>query len=118
MYNCHLTTTMSNLIQFLTHLRTQVRYCQGDQLAQWLQVAPEAGQQYHQLASELRTKTTEDLDTVIEHCLPEDDDHLVEGQLAPWTSFNAFIKDYLVFWRDVDYDDLVGAHELLSVVVK
>lgn len=109
---------MSNLIQFLTQLRSQVRSSDGDKLSQWLQVAPEAGQQYHQLAAELRAKTPTDLDTIIESCLPEDDDNLPEGQTAPWGSFNAFIKEYLVFWRDVDYNDLVGAHELLSTVVK
>lgn len=109
---------MSNIIQFLTQIRTQIRYSQGDKLAQWLQVAPEAGQQYHQLAAELRAKTSNDLDAVVESCLPEDDDHLNEGEAAPWGSFNAFVKDYLVFWRDVDYSDLVGAHELLSIVVK
>jgi hypothetical protein len=109
---------MSNLIQFLTQIRTQVRLSQSDKLCQWLQVAPEAGQQYHQLAAELRAKSPDELDTVIETCLPEDDDHLEEGEAAPWGSFNAFVKDYLTFWRDVNYEDLVGAHELLSTVVK
>lgn len=113
-----LTTAMSTLIQFLTQLRSQIRYTQSDKIAQWLQVAPEAGQAYHTLASELRTKSPDDLDAIIESCLPEDDDHLNEGEQAPWGSFNAFVKEYLIFWRDVDYEDLVGAHELLSTVVK
>lgn len=109
---------MSHLITFLTEIRAQVRHSQSEKLASYLQVEPEAGQQYHQVALELKAKSLEEIDVVIETCLPEDDDSYGEGENAPWGSFNAFMKDYLVFWRDVDYQDLVGAHELLSTLVK
>lgn len=111
-------TTMSLVIHFLTQLRQQVRRQEGETLGAWLQVAPEAGRQYHELAQELRTQyRQQSLDTLVDHCLPEEDD-LPEGQGSPWSSFNTFIKDYFVFWRDVNFDDLVAAHELLSTLVK
>ena len=85
----------------------------GDSLRAWLQVNPDSGRQYNNLAQELRTQYRhEGLDRLIDKCLPEEDD-TDEGQGSPWSSFNAFIKEYLSFWRDVDYDDLVTAHELL-----
>ena len=109
---------MSLVIHFLTQIRQQVRQQQGDVLSSWLQVAPEAGRQYHELAAELRSKYRhEGLDSVIDSCLPEVD-NVPEGQGSPWSSFNTLIKDYLAFWRDVDYNDLLAAHELLSTLVK
>lgn len=109
---------MSLVIHFLTQIRQQVRDQQGDLLSSWLQVAPEAGRQYHELAAELRSQYRNDgLDTVIDTCLPEQH-NLQEGQGSPFSSFNTFIKDYLIFWRDVDYNDLLAAHELLSTLVK
>lgn len=109
---------MSLVIQFLTQIRQHVRNQDGDHLRAWLQVAPEAGRQYHELAGELRTQyRQEGLEKIIDKCLPEDSEP-EEGQGTPWSSFNTFLKDYFVFWRDVNYDDLLGAHELLSVVVK
>lgn len=41
-----------------------------------------------------------------------------EGQATVWPGFVAFMKDYMAFWRDVNYDDLLGAHQLLSGLVK
>ena len=111
---------MSLVTVFLAQLNKQIRHQEGDNLAAWLQVAPEAGGQYHQLAAELRSNYRDNdiLDKLIEKHLPDFNGTLQEGQGAPFSSFKAFVKDYLVFWRDVDYEDLLGAHELLSTVVK
>jgi hypothetical protein len=111
---------MSLVTVFLTQLNKQIRHQEGDNLAAWLQVAPEAGGQYHQLAAELRSNYRDNdiLDKAIEKHLPDFNGNLQEGQGAPFSSFKAFVKDYLIFWRDVDYEDLLGAHELLSTVVK
>ncbi|KAJ0158583.1 PCI domain-containing protein [Colletotrichum tanaceti] len=121
---------MSLLIQFLTQIRTFVRAQNSDELRNWLLVEPTANQQYHALASELKTQfrspphanggsgagTSTALENTIEKCLPEEDD-VPEGQGSPWPGFVTFMKDYMVFWRDVDYDDLLGAHTLLSGLV-
>ncbi|GKT59214.1 PCI domain-containing protein [Colletotrichum tofieldiae] len=121
---------MSLLIQFLTQIRTFVRAQNSDELRNWLLVEPNANQQYHALASELKTQfrssphtngsgggsTSTALENTIEKCLPEEDD-VPEGQGSPWPGFVTFMKDYMLFWRDVDYDDLLGAHTLLSGLV-
>ncbi|OHE94321.1 PCI domain-containing protein [Colletotrichum orchidophilum] len=121
---------MSLLIQFLSQIRTFVRAQNIDELRNWLLVEPNANQQYHALANELRTQfrssrhgvngsngaASTALESTIEKCLPEDDD-VPEGQGSPWPGFVTFMKDYMVFWRDVDYDDLLGAHTLLSGLV-
>jgi hypothetical protein len=112
---------MSLLIQFLTQIRGFARAQDGGQLRSWLQVEPTANPQYHSLAQELRTQFRQRdstlLEKTIEKCLPEEDD-VPEGQATPWPGLVTFMKDYLLFWRDVNFDDLLRAHQLLSGLVK
>ncbi|KAH7328231.1 hypothetical protein B0I35DRAFT_12390 [Stachybotrys elegans] len=109
---------MSQLNLFLVQIGTYVRTQNGDLLRAWLQVEPGAPAEYHQLASELRAQHRQaaSLEAAVEGALPADDDP-AEGEATVWPSFLAFVKDYLVFWRDVNYDDLLGAHQLLSGLV-
>ncbi|OAA81546.1 PCI domain-containing protein [Akanthomyces lecanii RCEF 1005] len=111
---------MSLVREFLGAIREQVRQQQGDALRSWLQVDSSAGAQYHNLGAQLRAHfaTPASVDKVVEACLPQDDvDDVPEGQATAWPGLQSFIKDYLVFWRDIDYDDLLGAHQLLSGLV-
>lgn len=110
---------MSLVTQFLTQINQYVRLQQGDNLRAWLQVEPNSAKTYYDMAAELRAKftTTNSLDTVIETHLPIDDD-VPEGQGTAWPSFQSFMKDYLTLWRDIDYDDLLGSHGLLTALVK
>lgn len=122
---------MSLLTQFLTNLRAFIRDQDGDSLRAWLQVSPNASQQYFSLGAELKAqfgpapggggaknkKGNEALETAVEKGLPEDDD-VGEGQGTSWPGFVTFVKDYMVFWRDVDFDDLVRAHSQLCGLVK
>jgi hypothetical protein len=115
---------MALLVQFLTQVRAHVRSASGDQLRAWLQVEPSAPQPYHDLAAELRTQfrrsgtasAPSSLDATIEKCLPEDDD-VPDGGATPWPGFVAFMREYLLFWRDVNPGDLLDAHERLSGLV-
>ncbi|ATY58456.1 PCI domain-containing [Cordyceps militaris] len=109
---------MALVREFLGAMREQVRRQQGDALRAWLQVDSSSGAQYHALGAELRARfaTPASIDGVVEACLPQDDD-VPEGQATPWPGLQSFIKDYLVFWRDIDYEDLLGAHQLLSGLV-
>lgn len=114
---------MSLTTAFLTQLRTFVKAQDGDRLAAWLQVEARS-QQYLNLAAELRQQfpaaapsTAAALDRTVDRLLPEDDD-VPEGQATPWPGFVTFIKDYAQYWRDVDFSDLLGAHALLSGLVK
>ncbi|PNH42378.1 hypothetical protein VD0004_g4884 [Verticillium dahliae] len=111
---------MTLLIEFLTQIRAFVRQQNGDELRNWLLVEPNASQTYHNLAAQLRTgfrqQDSTALEQTIEKCLPEDDD-VSEGEATPWPGFVTFMKDYLLFWRDVDFDNLLAAHTLLSGLV-
>ncbi|OAA61505.1 PCI domain-containing protein [Cordyceps fumosorosea ARSEF 2679] len=113
---------MALVREFLSAIREQVRRQQGDALRDWLQVDSSSGAQYHNLGTELRARfpAAADVDGVVEECLPLDDDSDDDGDqtvASPWPGLQSFIKDYLVFWRDIDYDDLLGAHQLLSGLV-
>lgn len=109
---------MPLVLDFLTQIRNFIRSQNGDELRAWLQVEPNSPQQYHNLAAELRSQFRQQgLDNVIEKSLPQEDD-VPEGQATVWPGFVAFMKDYMAFWRDVNYDDLLGAHQLLSGLVK
>ncbi|KAL4723124.1 hypothetical protein ACLX1H_009614 [Fusarium chlamydosporum] len=108
---------MPLVLDFLTQIRNFIRSQNGDELRAWLQVEPNSPQQYHNLAAELRSQFRQQgLDNVIEKSLPQEDD-VPEGQATVWPGFVAFMKDYMAFWRDVNYDDLLGAHQLLSGLV-
>lgn len=111
-------SAMPLVLDFLTQIRNFIRSQNGDELRAWLQVEPNSPQQYHNLAAELRSQFRQQgLDNVIEKSLPQEDD-VPEGQATVWPGFVAFMKDYMAFWRDVNYDDLLGAHQLLSGLVK
>lgn len=109
---------MPLVLDFLTQIRNFIRTQNGDELRAWLQVEPNSPQQYHNLASELRSQFRQQgLDNIVERTLPQEED-VPEGQATVWPGFVAFMKDYMAFWRDVNYDDLLGAHQLLSGLVK
>lgn len=110
---------MSLVNQFLGQIRQQVRGQRGDELKSWLQVEPGSVKQYFDLKAELQAKLRDQskLEKVVETCLPQDDD-VSDGEATSWPGLLGFIKDYLVFWRDVKFDDLLGAHQLLAGLVK
>ncbi|KAG5950664.1 hypothetical protein E4U53_004634, partial [Claviceps sorghi] len=109
---------MSLVAQFLTQIRHYVRSQQGDMLRAWLQVEPGSDQKYYDMAAELRAKFAgpEGIEAALDRYLPMEDD-VPDGQATVWPSFQSFMKDYLILWRDIDYDDLLGAHELLTALV-
>ncbi|KAG5998167.1 hypothetical protein E4U52_001533 [Claviceps spartinae] len=109
---------MSLVAQFLTQIRQYVHAQQGDMLRAWLQVEPSSDKKYYDMAAELRATCAgaEGIEAVIEQYLPVEDD-VPHGQGGVWSSFQSLMKDYLTLWRDVDYEDLLGAHELLTALV-
>jgi hypothetical protein len=119
---------MSLVGQFLSQIRAFVRSSNGDGLRSWLQVEPGAAKQYYDLGRELRAGSSNSkqqqqgngaIDKLLESSLPLDEDDAEDGSsTAVWPGFVAFMKDYLVFWRDIDYEDLLAAHELLSGLAK
>lgn len=115
----HLGPSMSLVAQFLTQIRQYVRNQQGDMLRSWLRVEPGSDQKYYDMAAELRAKFAgpEGVEAAIEQYLPIEDD-VPDGQATVWPSFQSFMKDYLTLWRDINYEDLLRTHELLTTLVK
>ncbi|RWA12738.1 hypothetical protein EKO27_g2356 [Xylaria grammica] len=105
---------MSLAIDFLTSIRRFLRARDSIALRDWLRVEPPLPQQYLDLASELKTgyHGRNAIAKLVEKCLPEEYD-LPEDEGTAWAGFIAFMKDYFDYWRDVNFEDLLAAHQLL-----
>ncbi|KAI2621112.1 thiolase [Hypoxylon sp. NC1633] len=103
--------------QFLSGIRDVLKSLNGEALRDWLKVEPPLPQEYYDLAAELKSGYQDDaaVQKLVESCLPEEED-VPEGQGTTWPGFLAFAKDYLEYWRDVDFEDLLGAHQLLTTL--
>lgn len=107
---------MALVTQFLSSLRNFVVSLDGENLAAWLQVEPSpTAQSYFQLREELRHgfSGASAVEGLVDKCITEVDDP-PEGTGSPWPSFIAFVKEYLSYWKDADFDDLMGLQEMLS----
>ncbi|OTB05467.1 hypothetical protein M426DRAFT_56798 [Hypoxylon sp. CI-4A] len=108
---------MSLPTQFLAGIRDILKTIDGEGLRDWLKVEPPLPDEYHKLAAELKSSYRDDgaLEKLVELSLPEDE-NVAEGQGTSWPGFISFMKDYLEYWRDVDFEDLLGAHQLLTAL--
>jgi len=105
--------------EFLSSILTFLRAKDAIKLQLWLRVEPPLPDQYYQLGQELRQSYNDSklLEKYIEKLLPENSSGKAdEGDT--WPGFLAFMKEYLEFWRDVNFDDLLETHTQLSGVVK
>ena len=110
---------MAIIEEFLSSILTFLRAKDAAQLQLWLRVEPPLPDQYYQLGQELRQSYNDSkaLEKYIEKLLPENNNGKAdEGDT--WPGFLAFIKEYLEFWRDVNFDDLLETHTQLSGVIK
>lgn len=110
---------MALVTQFLTQIRDFVISLDGDNLAAFLQVEPlPSAQSYFQLRDELKTGFSgpKALDKLVDNAMPEVDDPL-EGTGSPWPSFVSFVKEYLLYWKDANFDDLPDLQEMLSTLL-
>jgi hypothetical protein len=111
---------MALVTKFLTSIRQFVIAQDEISLRDWLKVEPPVPDIYHQLAAELRSsfpKNSNGLEKLVDNCLPEEDD-VSEGHGSPWPGLNSFIVEYLEYWRDVDFDNPIKLHTLLSELLK
>jgi nuclear mRNA export protein PCID2/THP1 len=110
---------MAIIEEFLSSILRFLRTKDAANLQLWLRVEPPLPDQYYQLGQELRQSYSDSkaLEKYIEKLLPENSNGKAdEGDT--WPGFLAFMKEYLEFWRDVNFDDLLETHNQLSGVVK
>ncbi|KAH6673552.1 COP9 signalosome-like protein complex subunit 12 [Halenospora varia] len=109
---------MAVLNGFLTSISGFLRTKDAVQLQVYLRVEPPLPDDYTQLSRELKAsyQDSEKLDKLIERLIPENDNGKAdEGDV--WPGFLAFMKEYLEFWRDVNFEDLLETHTQLSALV-
>ncbi|EAQ87907.1 hypothetical protein CHGG_04526 [Chaetomium globosum CBS 148.51] len=107
---------MAHVVKFLSGIRTFVLEQNGDELRSWLVVEPDVASIYFEMSNELKSSfpaNSSALENLIDKSLPQED-NVPEGKGSPWPSFNSFIKEYLEYWRDVDFADIVRLHSRLS----
>jgi nuclear mRNA export protein PCID2/THP1 len=110
---------MALTTQLLSQLKSIVVSQNGSELASYLQVEQSANQIYFTLAKELRSgfpSGTDAIGKLVDKCLPIQDE-VPEGKGSPWPGFNAFMKEWLEFWRDVDFQQIPLYYRLLSSLV-
>ncbi|KAK3391008.1 hypothetical protein B0H63DRAFT_129772 [Podospora didyma] len=106
---------MSLLITFLTTLKNFVKLQDGNGLRSWLLIESNVSESYYQLSRELKSgfQNSSAIEKLVDKCLPEEDD-VPEGMGSPYPGFNTFIREYLEYWRDVDFNDVVNIHARVS----
>lgn len=109
--------------KFLSGVAGLLRARDALQLQQYILVEPPLPDIFSMLKSELRQAFPDKNDAALERkcsdLLPEDQDGGgPDAQGSAWPGFVAFMREYLEFLRDVDVENLLEAHELLSALVK
>ncbi|KAK3944775.1 protein CSN12 [Diplogelasinospora grovesii] len=109
---------MNLVLEFLTNIRRFVLAQNGDELRNWLKVENTIPNidVYRNLGQALKSNfpaNSDALEKLVDKCLPEEDD-VQDGKGSPWPGFNSFIKEFLEYWRDVDFKDIVKVHSRLS----
>lgn len=107
---------MHLVVQFLTSIRGFVLEQNGDELRNWLLVENDVADIYLEMSKQLRANfppNSPALEKLVDKSLPEEDE-VPEGKGSPWPGFNSFIKEYLEYWRDVDFNDIIALHTRLS----
>lgn len=110
---------MAIVDEFLKSISSFLRSKDAAQLQLYFRVEPPLPDHFTQLSQELKDsyRDSSKLEKHIERLIPENDNGGPdEGDV--WPGFLAFMKEYLEFWRDVNFGDLLETHSQLSSVVK
>jgi nuclear mRNA export protein PCID2/THP1 len=111
---------MAIIEHFLSSILNYVRAKDATNLQDWLRVEPPLPDIYFQLGRELRESYSDSnaLERYITKLLPENNNNAAADEGDVWPGFLAFIKEYLEFWRDVNFEDLLATHSQLTGLVK
>lgn len=110
---------MAILEEFLESILKFLRTKDSINLQLWLRVEPPLPDHYFQLGQELRAsfQNSTALERQIAKLLPDDPDAGYEDGNV-WPGFASFMKDYLEFWRDVNFEDLLETHSQLTSLAR
>ena len=105
---------MAILDGFLGSIAGFLQTKNADNPKNYLRVEPPLPDEFLQLSRELKASwnNSASLEAHVEKLIPETDDG------GAWTGFQVFMKEYLEFWRDVNFDDLLETHSQLNSLVK
>lgn len=110
---------MPVLDDYLRSISQLLRTKNASELKLFLRVEPPLPDNFVQLSQELKTSYRDSnvLEQQITKLIPENDDpNSDEGDV--WPGFLAFMKEYLEYWRDVNFEDLLETHSQLSGLAK
>lgn len=110
---------MTVLDGYLRGIHKFLREKKSSELKLYLRVEPPLPDEFVQLSQELKTSYSDSnvLERQIAKLIPENDDsNGDEGDV--WPGFLAFMKEYLEYWRDVNFEDLLETHSQLSGLAK
>lgn len=117
----------STTTQFLSSINEILRTRNARQLQDYLLVEPPLPEIYSKLRSELRAQypsETDEGDAMLSQMcndlLPEGEEQVwaPDEAGAAWPAFVLFMKEYLQYLRDVNVENLLETHDLLSSLVK
>lgn len=115
-------TDMAIVEEYLNSILKLVETKNSKELQSYLRVEPDPQlpDSFAQLSQELKTSYFDSkiLEQQIADLLPtrEDEDKPEDGNI--WPGFLAFIQEYLEYWRDVNFADLLETHLQLSNLTK
>jgi nuclear mRNA export protein PCID2/THP1 len=106
---------MTVLNEFLVSIAKFLRARDENQLRLFLRVEPPLPEHFIQLGHELRAsyRDSDTLESHIHKFIPDTDNE----EPGVWPGFLLFLRIYLEYWRDVNFDDLLGTHAQLSSLV-
>lgn len=113
---------MAIVDEYLEAILKLVETKNSNELASYLRVEPDPQlpDSFAQLSQELKASYSAGkvLEQKITKLLPtrDDEDRPEDGNI--WPGFLAFIQEYLEYWRDVNFDDLLETHFQLSNLTK
>jgi hypothetical protein len=104
---------------FLCGVSQLLRTKNAQELRLYLRVEPPLPENFVQLSQELKTsyRDSDVLERKILQLVPETDDGKPD-EGGVWPGFQAFVKEYLEYWRDVNFEDLLETHSQLSGLAK
>jgi hypothetical protein len=112
---------MALVDEYLRSISKLLRAKDAAELQFYLRVEPDPQltNKFFQLSQELKSsyRDSDVLERHITKLLPENDEaNGDEGDV--WPGFLAFMKEFLEYWRDVNFEDLLETHSQLSGLTK